>query len=149
MPNGAQGPIYPMPSSGPQPNGISGTPTPAGANPSQPKILFNSFLVNDSAGASALWPQWRESIPVANHTTLSPQSGHQSCPKRTALSATNGPLNSRVAQNKQPTNMMPSPSPAGCPSKEQPKDDNKPPGAPNGASHVDGSPQNQPPNPQG
>ncbi|KAG6336000.1 hypothetical protein ID866_3095 [Astraeus odoratus] len=57
-----------------------------------------------------------------------------------------GPQNSRIPPNK-PTNMMPPPSPAGGSSKEQPKDGNKPPGAPNGASHPDGSPHNQPPNP--
>ena len=38
--------------------------------------------------------------------------------------------------HKQPTNMMPPPSPAGGHPKEQVKDGNKPPGAPNGASHV-------------
>ena len=53
-----------------------------------------------------------------------------------------GPQNNRMGQNK-PMGMMPPPSPAGGPSKEQPKDV-KPP-VPNGA---EGSPRNQhPPNP--
>lgn len=54
-----------------------------------------------------------------------------------------GPQNNRLGQNK-PMGMMPPPSPAGGPPKEQPKDVNKQPG-PNG---VEGSPRNQqPPNP--
>ena len=44
------------------------------------------------------------------------------------------PQHNRVTQNEQPTNMMPPPSPAGGSPNEQP----------NGTSHVDGSPQNQP-----
>lgn len=54
-----------------------------------------------------------------------------------------GPQNNRLGQNKSMV-MMPPPSPAGGPPKEQPKDVNKQPG-PNGA---EGSPRNQqPPNP--
>jgi len=52
-----------------------------------------------------------------------------------------GPQNNRLAQNK-PMGMMPPPSPAGGPPKEQPKDVK--PSGPNGA---EGSPRNQPPNP--
>ncbi|KAF8141382.1 hypothetical protein EV363DRAFT_1412840 [Boletus edulis] len=54
-----------------------------------------------------------------------------------------GPQNNRLGQNK-PMGMMPPPSPAGGPPKEQPKEVNKPPGQ-NG---TEGSPRNQqPPNP--
>ena len=57
-------------------------------------------------------------------------------PRQDPPGAFAGPPNSRVTQNKQPTNMMPPPSPAGGHPKEQVKGGNKPPGAPNGASHV-------------
>ncbi|KAH7890939.1 hypothetical protein F5I97DRAFT_108788 [Phlebopus sp. FC_14] len=53
-----------------------------------------------------------------------------------------GPQNNRVGQNK-PMSMMPPPSPAGGPSKEQPKDVNKPPGGPTNPGHPEGSPRNQ------
>ncbi|KAI6001089.1 hypothetical protein F5J12DRAFT_250392 [Pisolithus orientalis] len=59
--------------------------------------------------------------------------------------AFSGPQGNRVAK---PPNMMPPPSsPAGGPPKEQPKDGNKAPGAPNGSGHPDRSPQNHPTNP--
>lgn len=71
--------------------------------------------------------------PTPGEPPFNPGPGQQPFP---------GPQNNRLAQNK-PMGMMPPPSPAGGPSKEQPKDV-KPPG-PNG---TEGSPRNQqPPNP--
>ncbi|KIK93149.1 hypothetical protein PAXRUDRAFT_34206 [Paxillus rubicundulus Ve08.2h10] len=72
--------------------------------------------------------------PTPGDPSFNPGQGQPSFP---------GPQNNRVGQNK-PMGMMPPPSPAGGPPKEQSKDVNKVPG-PNG---TEGSPRNQqPPNP--